>query len=299
MSEVILEIEGFSGPCWVCKRTLIRSSGCVKQVALAAASPPKYHLDTLCSLSDIAVVTMISLSDPRNSNPVLSALKIKPQDKIISIRENLTADSNFILTHLIKQILYEKNRLCLVSFHNPVEHYQYVGKKLGYDLLKAVEDNVVKIVEPISDIVENIGLEENYLQEDKENLVKCFYHDIKRCLSDISTEETQTYLMVDDLSHLLDLGVDLSVIINFVNYCVNFINNDRVSVVLNSHVSSKIDEIIANNLQYIADVHIEVSPLNTGRSTDVTGFLTVERSTGKSRYHYKAFDRGDKNFPSR
>ncbi|KAJ8957440.1 hypothetical protein NQ318_004920 [Aromia moschata] len=240
---------------------------------------------------------MFSLSDPRVSNPVLSALKIKTGDRIISIKENSTADSNFILTHLIKQILYEKNRLCLVSFHNSIEHYQYVGKKLGYDLLRAVEEKDVSILEPISEIVENIGLEENYFQEDKENIVKCLYHDIKRNLNDLMLgNEAKAYLMVDDLSHLLDLGVDIGLIVNFVNYCVNLIDDERVAVVLSSHVSSKIDEIIVNNLQYLADVHIEVSPLKTGRSTDVTGFLTVDRLSEKNQYHFKAFDRGIKTF---
>ncbi|KAJ8929807.1 hypothetical protein NQ314_017404 [Rhamnusium bicolor] len=239
----------------------------------------------------------MSLGDPRISNPVLSALKIKLEDRIISVKENGHADSNFILTHLIKQILYEKNKLCLVSFHNSIDHYQNVGKKLGYDLLNAVEANEVKLIEPIKDIVENIGFEENYLQENKENVVKCLYFDIKKSLDELlGGSDSQAYLVIDDLSHLLDLGVESSLIVNFANYCVNLINTDGISVVVNSHVSSKIDEIISSNLQYIADVHIDVSPLKTGRSTDVTGLITIERLSEKSQYHFKAFDRGIKTF---
>lgn len=240
---------------------------------------------------------MISLADPRTSNPVLAALQIKLEDRIISIKENDKADSNFILTHLIKQILYENNKICLVNLHNPLEHYQNVGKKLGYDLSKALKDNAIKIIEPLNDIVDNIGLEEDYLQEDKESIVKCLYFDIKKNLDElIHGSESQAYLIIDDVSHLLDLGVELTLVVNFVNYCVNLINNDKISVVLNSHTSSKTDEIICSNLQYIADVHVEVSALKTGQSTDVTGLITIEKLSGKNQYHYKAFDRGVKTF---
>lgn len=240
---------------------------------------------------------MISLADPRISNPVLAALQIKLEDRIISIKENDKADSNFILTHLIKQILYENNKICLVNLHNPLEHYQNVGKKLGYDLSKALKDNTIKIIEPLNDIVDNIGLEEDYLQEDKESIVKCLYFDIKKNLDElIHGSESQAYLIIDDVSHLLDLGVELTLVVNFVNYCANLINNDKISVVLNSHTSSKTDEIICSNLQYIADVHVEVSALKTGQSTDVTGLITIEKLSGKNQYHYKAFDRGVKTF---
>ncbi|XP_018575133.1 elongator complex protein 6-like [Anoplophora glabripennis] len=240
---------------------------------------------------------MISLGDPRTSNPVLAALQIKLEDRIISVKENGKADSNFILTHLIKQILYEKNKICLVNLHNPLDHYQNVGKKLGYDLCKALNDNAIKIIEPLNDIVDSIGIEEDYLQQDKEGIVKCLYFDIKKNLDELTHgSEGQAYLIIDDVSHLLDLGVDVALVVNFVNYCVNLINNDKISVVLNSHTSSKTDEIISSNLRYIADVHVEVSPLKTGQSTDVTGLMTIEKVSGKNQYHYKAFDRGVKTF---
>ncbi|XP_023029290.1 elongator complex protein 6 [Leptinotarsa decemlineata] len=240
---------------------------------------------------------MISLGDPRTSNPVLSALQIRFSDRIIAVRENSTADSNFIITHLIKQILYEKNRLCLVSFHNTFEHYQNVGKKLGYDLLKAVQDGDMRIIEPMNDIVDDIGLEERYFQDDKENIVKCLYFDIKKNLDEMTENSgKQAYLIVDDVSHLHDLGIENSQIVNFVNYLVNLISNENISVILNNHVASKYDEIISNNMEYVADVHIEVSALKTGKSQDVTGLLTVKTRSNKNHFQFKAFDRGIKTF---
>lgn len=240
---------------------------------------------------------MISLGDPRSSNPVLSALQINNKDKIISVRENSGADSNFILTHLMKQFFYEKNKICLVSLHNSVEHYQNVGKKLGYDLGEALKKDELSIIDPLNDIVDCIGLDENFLQEDKDNIVKSLYLNIEKTLNDLLANGTQqVYLIIDDLSHLGDIAIEVSQIINFVNYCISLTDDDRIAIVLNNHVATNVDEIISNNVHYVADVHIEISALKTGRSQDVTGLISVERSSQKNQYQYKAFDRGIKTF---
>lgn len=239
---------------------------------------------------------MISLGDPVSSNAVLSALQIDGQDKIVSIKENMNADSNFIITHLIKQIIYEKNRLCLVIFHNTIEHYQCIGKKLGYDLLKAMDEGIVKVIDPLKDIAENIDRDDEYLQENKESLVKQLYFDIKGNLDSIKIDSKLVYLIIDDFSHLHDLDVGIKETLRFLHYCVNLINCNNICVIFNNHVSTIIDDIISNNLEYLADIHIEVSSLKTGNSPDVTGLLSVRRKSAINRYHYKAFDRGVKTF---
>ncbi|CAG9832951.1 unnamed protein product [Diabrotica balteata] len=244
----------------------------------------------------LALMTMISLGDPIASNAVLSALQINSRDKIISIKEKANADSNFIITHIIKQIIHEKNRLCLVNFHNPIEHYQSIGKKLGYDLLKAVDDGLVKIIEPIKDIVENIGCEDSYLQENKENVVKDLYFNIKDCVNALKTDGKIVYLLIDDLSHLHDLDIDIKHTLLFVHYCISLTDRDDVCFILNNHVSTHTDNVISKNLEYVADVNVKVSSLKTGKSQDVTGFLNVRRGNDLSCYHYKAFDRGIKTF---
>lgn len=242
---------------------------------------------------------MNSFGDPRSSNPVLSALKINTNDRIISVQENSGADSNFILTHLMKQFFYEKNKICLVSLHNSFDHYQTVGKKLGYDLAEALRKNELSVIDPLNDIVDCIGVEENYLQEDKENIVKSLYLNIEKNLNELLNNNTcQVCLIIDDLSHLGDIAIEIPKVINFVNYCINLTDDKRVMVVFNNHVGTNIDEIISNNLHYVADVHIEISPLKTGRSRDVTGLISIERSSQKNQYQYKAFDRGIKTFNS-
>lgn len=241
----------------------------------------------------------MSLADPRVSNPVLSSLKIKDDDKIIFIRENSKADSNFIITHLLKQILYEKNNVFLLTLHNTFDHYQNVGKKLGYDLKQAVEKEDVKILDPLEEIIDNIGHElgENF-EDPRTQILKCLINSIKKEIDNlIASKKHPVYLIIDDISHFLDLGIELSEVVSFTNACINLTSDDGVFVVINTHVSScESDRIVAHNLQYICDVFIEVSPLYRGKSTDITGVMRVHRGDIENSYHYRAFDRGVKTF---
>jgi len=242
---------------------------------------------------------MISIADPRISNPVLSSLKIQKEDKIIFIKENLDADSNFIITHLLKQILYEKNRAYLLTLHNTFDHYQNVGKKLGYDLKQAVQKGDVVVFDPLMEIIDSIGQEaEENFEDPKTNILKHLINSIKKEITNLTKTQNQSaYLIIDDLSHFLDLGIELSQVISFINACINLTSNDDILVVINSHVSSsESDKIIASSLRYVCDLFIEVSSLNTGKSTDITGVIRVFRGEDENNYHYRAFDRGVKTF---
>lgn len=232
-------------------------------------------------------------------NPVLMSLDIKPTDRIISIKENGNSDSNFIITHLIKQILHENNKLCFVALHNTLGHYQTVGKRLGYDILKKVEEGSISTIEPLIDLAEDIGNESKYLIEDKEIIVKSLFINIKNHMQQLAAStQNHVYLIIDDISHLLDLGIDIKYIISFINCCLGLVNNEKVSIVINTHVCSKLDEIIYNNLNYVSDVVIEILPLKTGISREVTGVMNIQKLNNiqVTQFHFKAYDKGIKTF---
>ncbi|XP_066262667.1 elongator complex protein 6 [Euwallacea similis] len=238
---------------------------------------------------------MASLTDPTISNPVLSSLKVKSDDKIIFIRENSFADSNFVITHLIKQLLYQQCRICFLMMHNSFEHYQNVGKKLGYDLRQTVEMGNVKVFDPLEDLVENIG--QRFEDANNGGILNCLFDSIKKEIASfLSNSNSPIYLVIDDLSHFLDLGAELSEMVQFTNNCINLTGEGNIFTVINSHVSSKNDLVVANSVQYVCDLFVNVSSLKTGRSTDVTGLMTVQRGENEQKFHFRAFDRGVKTF---
>lgn len=249
---------------------------------------------------------MLSLSGG-DLNPVLSAIKLTSQDKIIAIKEIGIADSNFIITHIIKKIFQNNEKLVLVALHHALPHYQIIGKKLGYDFSKKTSCGDATVIEGMK-LIENCITDDDYnYLENKEKILTNLFADIKESLETILklNPNQPVHLVIDDLSHLLDLGINIEYVIRFMTWCINLFQ-ETVKVVISSHVSFyETDEfdllpkdvILSNALSYIADLNIEVGPLKTGRSNDVSGIINIQRRDETvTKYHYKAYDRGIKTF---
>ncbi|XP_044758326.1 uncharacterized protein LOC123316349 [Coccinella septempunctata] len=238
-------------------------------------------------------------------NPLLSAIKLTSNDKIICVREVGLADSNFIITYLMKKIFQTHDKLIFVNFHNTLDHYQLVGKKLGFDLLNKVQVGDAVIVDMLKNVEEEISNEDSKFFENSEEFVEKLFCRIELKADEIiSTNDNQTFLIIDDLTHLLDIGVNIECVVKFITRCCNLKSNS-VSVVINNHVSPyesndeilPEDNIIANSLSYISDLEIEVAPLQTGHSKDVSGVINITRPGEViTKLHYKAYDRGIKTF---
>lgn len=233
-------------------------------------------------------------------NSVLAALNVNQHDKIVLIKENKLADANFIVTHLMKQIFADRNnKICLVNLHNAIKHYVTVGKRLGYDLQKRIDDGYVRLVEPIKSISDDLNTHYmRFINNDSEKLIGYLFKNIESEINGLigNDDDINVYLIIDDLSHLLDMNAGINHILSFINTCINM---ERVSTIVNCHVASKLDELLANSLEYLADVKVEVSELKTGRSVDVTGYMSVVRPScdkASNNYHFKAYDRGIRMF---
>lgn len=229
---------------------------------------------------------------------LLTHLAITPTDRTITIIEHELADANFILTHLIKQILSnQSNRLLFVICHNTLGHYQNVLKRLGIDLMKRIDDGDVVVMQGLKTLLDEIlddGGDGGVLRD---KITEVVFDEIQKTVDDF-TQNHNVFVMVDDFSHLFDLGVDLRKVLTFVNRCMNLTNNERVSVVLGSHVSDNSDRVVVNNLTYTSDVTVVVSTLKTGRSRDVTGVIDIIRNRVDKRdtYHYLATEKEIKTF---
>lgn len=225
--------------------------------------------------------------------PLLAHLAIKPEDKTITVIEHELADANFIITHLLKQILNESNKVCFVIWHNSLGHYQNVLKRLGVDLLKKVEEGEVVVLQGLKRLLEEIVND-----GDAAVLQEVFFEEVKESVGRFVKNNENVFLVVDDFSHLFDLGVGLREVLGFVNKCMNLANDGRVSVVLGGHVSDRSDRIVANSLTYTSDVTIGVSTLKTGRSRDVTGVIDVVRNRVDKvdTFHYQATEKEIRTF---
>ncbi|KAK5640941.1 hypothetical protein RI129_009488 [Pyrocoelia pectoralis] len=235
-------------------------------------------------------------------NPLLTALNIQPSDRIISVHENGLSDTNFIITNLMKKIFSDNGKICLVIVHHTLGHYHNVLKRLGQDFMEKFRNGFATTIEPLKDIATNTN--SNFLSSDKEWIVKSLFLAISDKINKLldGYDDGQVYLIIDDLSHLTDLGVDIKFISAFINYCINLAQNERISLVINCHIADSNDNIISNCLRYVSNLVIDVSPLKTGISHEVTGVIAITRPHStelllrNSTLHYKAYDREIKTF---
>lgn len=226
---------------------------------------------------------------------LLQHLNVKKSDRLVHIGEVNLADSNFVFTHLMKQVYSEEtNSLCLLLLHNSLDHYLNVGKKLGFDLQKKIESGSTRCINVLSIIAEKLGC------EDFPNS-SLIYEEVERNLKELKRTFKSTYLFVDDLSHLMDLGVTLAEALRFVNLLGRLSSEENLNVIVNCHSSDnpdvlQDDTVLSNALEYIADVSVKVSPLKTGWSEDVTGVVRVKNCNSEKVYHYKASDKEIRTF---
>lgn len=246
--------------------------------------------------------------------------KVNTSGYLIFIEENHPVDANFLL-HAVTSYCRDKNHMtCYVLFHNTFGHFHNVGMKLGYNLKKESNTNV-KVVEPLKIISKNIHNEN--LEDSKDSQILEF--DIKKGNTDLvkqlvqvikdellslkKAEDSQkVFVIIDDLSHLFDLGLSTQDVWLFVRYIKSFISLEpHLTLCILSHAYKVIQEElcqpnqIALALRHIAELIITVQPLETGFSQNVSGKMVISWKSHRDRlkfkwpedmiYLYKLYDR--------
>ena len=230
---------------------------------------------------------------------LLNVLRLQNSDKVISVRQKGVADASFVLTYLLKHVFTNpKDSVCLLLTHNIITHYQNVGKRLDFDLLAKLQQGNTRVISLIEKLADHIGNAES-LKAFRKIVVRELFDEIQSKIRDLP-KDGQVYVVIDDLTHLLDLGSPYKEVLVFLNSCVNL---EDVTLIIGTHDSTGhgTEAGLSNGFNYMCDVEISVAPLKTGRSLDVTGVITIQRMRPEDKnnvevYHYKALDREVKVF---
>ncbi|XP_014220143.1 elongator complex protein 6 [Trichogramma pretiosum] len=229
--------------------------------------------------------------------------KATTSGSLIFIEEHHQSDANFVLQAIIAHCKEKNHMLNLVLFHNTFGHFHNVGMKLGYNLKKDL-NNTVNVIEPLKVISKNIHLQNSdNIKENLEfditnkstHLVNQLVQIIKdECISKAKEmSEQKVYLIIDDLSHLFDVGLNVQDIWYFIRCIRSFINDEPLlTLCVTSHVFDSSLEfcetnIIANVLKHSADLVIVVRPLETGQSREISGKLAVYWKSESERLRFK------------
>lgn len=218
--------------------------------------------------------------------------KIDMSQSMIFIEEYHNANANFLL-HAITSHCRDKNHVvCFVLFHNTFSHFQNVGMKLGYNLMK-LRGSSVRVIEPLDIIFRNIQNENNHYNNEKSlefnikskntDLVKQIVQLIKNeCISiKKETDSQKVFVIIDDVSHLFDIGLNIPDVWLFIRYIRSFVNLEPLlTICIASHVYKSVNElcepnVIACGLRHLAELVISVQPLDTGYSENVSGKMVI------------------------
>jgi hypothetical protein len=138
--------------------------------------------------------------------------------KMIAIIENKNANANYILNIFMDYCLKNNVGICLVSFLNPISHYQHCGVKLGHNLKNAQENGRAHIIDVLSNIRNQLIdpiLPHMLLGTD---LIKWLAKNISSSLEELLNQYERAFLIIDDLNVLHSLDIDEKNVKKFLHY---------------------------------------------------------------------------------
>ncbi|XP_026475825.1 elongator complex protein 6-like [Ctenocephalides felis] len=231
---------------------------------------------------------------------VLSAIGLdisSPKGGLIGIREEHGSDAHFIISCLLSKYVQAEYNVCFVTLHNTFHHYHNVGMKLGYNLNALKEKGAIKTIEAMKLVLKDSSYE---------NLKKVLLKEIEDNVEEMLKSDKHVLLIIDDLSHLFEMEFTLSEILMLIKQVKSLIySNPGNYAILNVHVSSEYDLVVANLVQHSSNTHVCISPLKTGFSSNVSGKMEISEMNAQTKenlwnkqslYHYKLHDRFVKVF---
>lgn len=251
------------------------------------------------------------------TDAVCSALGIDRVDlrgTLTLIEEQHGSDANFLVNSFISSSLEKSQGICLVLFHNTFGHYHNIGMKLGYNLNVLRERGQVSIIEPMKIIANNIhdlghdsvdaaNTDFNVKNSEDEtsnlnimeqgpSLVRKLITPLKAQIYELLKNQDSVMVIVDDLSHLFDLQMNLRDVWLFVRYIRTLVEFEQsLSICILTHTykadpDSCQPDLIAVGLKHIAQLIIVVEPLSTGIAKDVSGKMNVRWKVDSVRTKY-------------
>lgn len=206
-------------------------------------------------------------------------LVLKPDSserRIVCVEETDTSKGDIILAFYMWYIFKEtKSPVYMVGVRDTYGHYQNVGLKFRYSLMLMCNQKRFVFVEFETSIEGLFDCAKNLMEQ----------HPIG-----------DVYMVIDDVSALLLLGVKLKDIIDFLTYVKC---QPRLILVFGcwKHKADESTKRLASAASHLADIKVALTPLVTGFSNFITGTLRITSNESiyqmdDASYKYKLVDNG-------
>ncbi|XP_011689331.1 PREDICTED: elongator complex protein 6 [Wasmannia auropunctata] len=238
---------------------------------------------------------------------ILGLDRVNMDGKMILIEEQHGTNANFLVNAILSDALKRMDAaVCLVLCHNTFGHYHNIGMRLGYNLFNLKEKGQVTVVEPMKIIASNITDMCKDFTNRTETIIPDVIstehvdiaHKLFACVKEKHDEATRfaksVILIIDDINHLLDLGLSVRDTMYFMRYLRSFISLYPLSQlcifthVYQENLQTSNADIVANALKHMAHLCVTTQPFKTGHSSDASGKLIVHWKTNsiRSKYHW-------------
>ncbi|KAH0952066.1 hypothetical protein HN011_008175 [Eciton burchellii] len=213
--------------------------------------------------------------------------------KMILIEEQHGTNANFLVHSVLSHALKKAEAVCLILCHNTIGHYHNIGVRFGYNLLSLKDKGQVTVVDLMKIIINDIANMCIVSVNEKEIIPdvvptkhadiahKLFMH-VKEKYEEASKFNSSVVLIIEDLNHLLDLGLGVRDTMYFMRYLRSFLTlypTSQLCILMHAYqeASQHSDtDMIVNALKYMAHLCITTEPLKTGHSSNASGKLIVQ-----------------------
>ncbi|EZA55078.1 hypothetical protein X777_04545 [Ooceraea biroi] len=235
---------------------------------------------------------------------ILGIDRVDMSDRKIVIEEQHGSNANFLVQSVLSNALKKKESVCLVLCHNTIGHYHNIGVRFGYDLLKLIEMGQVRVVDLMKIVLNDIDntcnnvptkgmIIPNVTCTTYPEIAERLAVQIKEKCDDAERRNSPIILIIEDINHLLDLGLSVRDTIFFVRCVETYINMRPKSLLcILAHTYGKKNsecsdtDMIVNALKYESDLCVTTEPLKTGHSNDASGKLIVHWTVNAVRAMY-------------
>lgn len=195
--------------------------------------------------------------------------------KLTFLREDTNVDGSFLVSCILGQRLKIPNTATLLlCLHHTYQHYSNAGIRLGFNLGAAIDKGNLFVIEPLTDIAENL-FSSAYLQSSQENLLNIIWKNLENQIKEILTKKQSLTVIIDDLSALINLGATELLVLQFCRQLLKLATANStydISIVIKLNTCN-LYEHLASNLEDLADAEIQINKLKSGNFKEVDGKL--------------------------
>jgi len=196
-------------------------------------------------------------------------------------------------------------KMCLVSFNQNQSYYHNVGTRLGWNSKLLHDKNQFTFIGGLPQFQFN--------PESDENAFDFLYKDLVFPLQTLALIIKDTIelwgpspitLFIDELNSLFNLGVPMTDVVKFYQFCramVNTTNTSNLSLIVSSGNTVNDSEALqcTSFLSHQSHLVLTEKGLQTGLSKDLSGSVTMDWKIAPyhhQQFQYKSFERGIRIF---